>query len=60
MKKQRDILLLFSHQAELSGCVDVIRANTYVPFRAERIGIGPENAKQRAAQLITYLFMVLF
>ncbi len=50
--KQRNILLLFSHQVELSGCVDAIRANTWAPFRAELTGVGPTNAKQRTAHLL--------
>lgn len=51
-QKQREILLLFSHQVELTSCADVIRTRTYVPFRAERVGIGPSDARQRTAHLL--------
>lgn len=53
--RQRDILLLFSHQLELSACVDAIRARSYVPFRAERVGVGPSNARDRTGHLLEEL-----
>ena len=54
-ERQREILLLFSHQLEMDACVEAIRSRTYVPFRKERIGIGPRDARQRTAHLLDEL-----
>lgn len=45
-------LLLFSHQLELDTCVDRIRSGTSVGFRAERVGIGPRDARHRTHHLL--------
>lgn len=51
----REPLLLFSHQLEMETCLESIRQHTTLPFRAERVGIGPREARGRTEHFLETL-----
>ena len=53
--RQRELLLLFSHRVEMDACLEEVRSRTYVPFKSARVGIGPDDARQRTAHLLDEL-----
>lgn len=44
--------MLFSSPVELSACCDALKEKCSLPFSAERIGVGPRNARHSTAQLL--------
>ena len=48
----REPLLLFSHRLEMENCLEAIRFRTSLPFRAERVGIGPSDARGKTEWLL--------